>query len=210
VSSGPAKIRVLLVDDHPVVREGVRSMIVGQPDMDVVGEAESGHETLASYEKLRPDVVLLDLRLPDMDGIRVIEELRRQDGIARVIVLTTYSGDVQARRALKAGAVGYLLKASARRELREAIRTVFAGGVCVQAEVALELAQHTGGVQLTPRELEVLHLVALGYSNKLVADHLNIGADTVKAHMTSILAKLKANDRTHAVTIALQRGFLDL
>jgi len=210
VSSGPAKIRVLLVDDHPVVREGVRSMIVGQPDMDVVGEAESGHEALASYEKLRPDVVLLDLRLPDMDGIRVIEELRRQDGIARVIVLTTYSGDVQARRALKAGAVGYLLKASARRELREAIRTVFAGGVCVQAEVALELAQHTGGVQLTPRELEVLHLVALGYSNKLVADHLNIGADTVKAHMTSILAKLKANDRTHAVTIALQRGFLDL
>ncbi len=200
----------MLVDDHPVVREGLRAMIESQPDMQVVGECENGKDAIASFHTLRPEIILLDLKLPDMDGIQVIEVIRESVPDARIIVLTTYVGDVQARRALRAGAKGYLLKASLRRDLRDSIRAVHAGGIKVQSEVATDLARHEAAEHLTQRELEVLALIASGLSNKLVADRLGIREDTVKAHVTSILNKLKANDRTHAVTIALQRGFLEL
>ncbi len=203
-------IRVLLVDDHPVVREGLRAMIDTQKDMSVVGECENGIGAINSFESLRPDILLLDLKLPDMDGVRVIEVIREVEPGARIIVLTTYAGDVQARRALRAGAKGYMLKASLRRDLREYIRAVHSGSVKVQPEVAEELATHEAAQHLTVRELDVLGQIARGLSNKLVADRLGIREDTVKAHVTSILEKLHANDRTHAVTIALQRGFLEL
>jgi two-component system, NarL family, response regulator len=203
-------IRVILVDDHPVVREGLRAMIDSQPDMRVIGECENGKDAISSFHAMHPDVLLLDLKLPDMDGIHVIEVIREMAPDARIIVLTTYAGDVQARRALRAGARGYLLKASLRRDLRDSIRAVCAGGIQVQPEVATDLARHEAAEHLTHRELEVLGLIAGGLANKIVADRLGIREDTVKAHVTSILNKLKANDRTHAVTIALQRGFLEL
>lgn len=204
------KIRILVVDDHPVVRDGLASMIEGQADMEVIGEAGTGQEALQLFDQLHPDIILLDLKLPDVDGVQVIEALRRIDPEARVIILTTYAGDIQARRALKAGASGYLLKAALRRDLRVCIREVHAGGRHVQGEVAADLAQRSADQVLTPREIDVLQLIARGCSNKLVADRLNIREDTVKAHVTNVLAKLKASDRTHAVTIALQRGFFEL
>ena len=205
-----AKIRVLIVDDHPVVREGLISMIDGRPEMLSVGEAETGDEAIALFDQLRPDVVLLDLKLPDRDGISVIEAIRSKDPQARIIVLTTYTGDVQAKRALKAGASGYLLKASLRRDLRQCILDVHKGLVRIHYEIATELAMHSADEQLTPRELDVLRQIARGHSNKIVADLLRIREDTVKAHVTNILAKLGASDRTHAVTIALQRGYFEL
>jgi len=204
------RIRVLLVDDHPVVREGLRAMIETQDDMEVIGESENGADAIKAFDALRPDVLLLDLKLPDMDGVRVIEVIRESHPDARIIVLTTYVGDVQARRALRAGAMGYLLKASLRRDLRDSIRAVDAGSFSVQAEIATDLARHAAAGELTQRELAVLREIASGHSNKIVADRLGIREDTVKAHVTNILSKLKANDRTHAVTIALQRGFLEL
>ena len=204
------KIRVLIVDDHPVVREGLASLIDGRSDMEVVGDAETGEQAIVMFESLLPDVVLLDLKLPDLDGIQVIERIRSKHDNARILVLTTYVGDVQARRALQAGAAGYLLKASLRRDLRDAILGVYSGITTIQAEIAAELALHIGDEQLTPRELDVLRLIAGGCSNKLVAHRLGIREDTVKAHVTNLLTKLKASDRTHAVTIALQRGFFEL
>jgi two-component system, NarL family, response regulator len=203
-------IRILLVDDHPVVRDGLAALIEGWSDMKVVAEAGDGETAIATFSDVRPDIVLLDLKLPDMSGIAVIEAIRSTDSQAKIIVLTTYTGDVQASRALKAGAVGYLLKASLRRELRDAIMAVTRGEIKVHGEVAEALARHTADPKLTPRELDVLRQISVGCSNKLVADRLNIREDTVKAHVTSILEKLRANDRTHAVTIALQRGHLEL
>jgi two-component system, NarL family, response regulator len=210
VATVKEKIRVVVIDDHPVVRDGLASMIECQDDMELVGEGGTAHEAIALFESLHPDILLLDLKLPDFDGVAVIEKIRSRYPGARIIVLTTYAGDIQASRALKAGAKGYLLKASLRQKLRSSIRTVHTGQSSIQAEVAADLAEHTGDDSLTPRELEVLQLVANGYSNKLVADQLQIREDTVKGHITSILAKLHASDRTHAVTIALQRGYLDL
>lgn len=209
LSSSP-RIRILIVDDHPVVRDGLASMIENQEDMEVVGEGETGQAAVCLYEQLLPDVMLLDLKLPDIDGVQVLERLRPSHPNARVIVLTTYVGDVQARRALRAGACGYLLKASLRRDLRDTIRSVHAGGRRIQEEVAADLAQHTVDDTLTAREIEILKLIAGGHSNKLAADRLQIREDTVKAHVTNILAKLNASDRTHAVTIALQRGYFEL
>lgn len=205
-----SKIRIVVVDDHPVVRDGLASMIETQEDMELVGEGGTGQEAITLFHQLRPDVMLLDLKLPDIDGVQVIETLRSTIPEARIVVLTTYVGDVQARRALKAGASGYLLKASLRRDLRDSIRAVHAGSRHIQGEVAADLAQHTGDQSLTPREIEILQLIARGYANKLVADRLNIREDTVKAHVSSILFKLNASDRTHAVTIALQRGYFEL
>ena len=185
-------------------------MIASQDDMEVVGDARSGQEALTLFGRLAPDVMLLDLKLPDMDGITVIERLKAVTPEARILVLTTYAGDVQARRALKAGAAGYMLKGSVRHDLRASIRAVYAGQRYIQAEIAAELAQHTGDSFLTVREIEVLRLIARGSSNRLVADRLKIREDTVKGHVANILGKLGANDRTHAVTIALQRGFFEI
>lgn len=203
-------ITVLAVDDHPLLREGVAAVIEGQPDMKLVAEATTGLEAIERYREHRPDVTLMDIRMPDMDGIEALGRIRREFPDARVIVLTTYQGDVQALRAIKAGAMGYLLKGMLRLELVEAIRTVAAGRRRIPAEVAAGLAEHAGDDVLSARETQVLRLVALGHSNKRLAVALSLSEETVKAHMRNILAKLGANDRTHAVTIALKRGIIDV
>lgn len=204
------KIRILVVDDHAVLREGLTLIIESQADLQVIGESGTGKEAIALFQKYLPDITLLDLGLPDIHGIEVIKQLKVAHPDARIIVLTTYLGDVQALRALQAGAAGYLLKATLRRDLLDTIRAVHAGQRRVQTEVASELAQHTADQRLTDREIEVLKLIAKGCSNKLVADRLNISEDTVKGHVRNILEKLKANDRTHAVTIALHRGYFEI
>jgi DNA-binding NarL/FixJ family response regulator len=205
-----SRIRILIVDDHPILREGLVTIIESQSDLSVVGEAATGKEAIALFEEHVPDITLMDLGLPDVNGIDVITTLRETHPDARIIVLTTYLGDVQAIRALRAGASGYLLKATLRRDLLDSIRAVHAGLRHVQAEVATELGQHATDPSLTTREVEVLKLIAKGSSNKVVADQLNISEETVKGHVRSILYKLKANDRTHAVAIALHRGFFEL
>lgn len=204
------KTRILIVDDHPVLREGLALIIESQPDLQVVAEAGTGKQAVALFEEHLPDVTLMDLGLPDVNGIDVIKELRAQHPDARIIVLTTYLGDVQALRALQAGASGYLLKGTLRRDLLDTIRSVHAGQRHVQSDVASELAHHAADPRLTEREIEVLKLIAKGCSNKLVADRLEITEDTVKGHVRNILEKLNANDRTHAVTIALHRGYFQV
>jgi len=203
-------IRILAADDHPLLREGVAAVIEAQPDMMLAAEATSGLEAVRLYREHRPDVVLMDVRMPDMDGIAALAEIRAEFPDARIIVLTTYHGDVQALRAIKAGAMGYLLKEMLRLELVVAIRTVAAGGRRIPGEVAASLAEYISGETLTNREVDVLRLVASGHSNKRVSAELKVSEETIKAHMRSILSKLSANDRTHAVTIALKRGFIDL
>jgi DNA-binding NarL/FixJ family response regulator len=185
-------------------------MIESQPDLQVAAEAGTGKQAIALFEEHLPDITLMDLGLPDIHGVEVIKTLRGNHPDARIIVLTTYLGDVQAIRALRAGASGYLLKATLRRDLLDSIRAVHGGLRHVQAEVATELAQHATDQSLTGREIEVLKLIARGCANKIVADRLNISEDTVKGHVRNILSKLKANDRTHAVTIALHRGFFEM
>jgi DNA-binding NarL/FixJ family response regulator len=191
------------------MRDGIAFALQSQKDMELVGQAADGEEALRLYRELRPDITLMDLQMPGMNGIGTIEAVRNEFPKARIIVLTTYSGDVQAARALKAGALGYLLKSMLRTDLINTIRIVHGGGRRVPPEIASELAEHMCADALSPREIEVLRSVASGHSNKIVADDLAISEDTVKGHMKSILLKLGASDRTHAVLIAIKRGFLE-
>jgi DNA-binding NarL/FixJ family response regulator len=203
-------IRVLTVDDHQLLREGIAAVIESQEDMNLIAQASNGREAVESFRRLRPDVTLMDLRMPDMSGIEAITAIRREFPDARIVVLTTYAGDAQAAAALKAGAVGYLLKNLVRKELLETIRAVHSGKRRVPPEIATEIAEHVADDALTGREIEVLRRVAAGKSNKLIAAELDISEGIVKTHMKSILPKLDASDRTHAVMIALKRGILDL
>lgn len=203
-------IRILTVDDHPLLREGIAAVIEGQSDMQLVGEAANGREALQVFRDCRPDVTLMDLQMPEMDGVEAIGAIHREFPEARVVVLTTYQGDAQALRAFRAGASGYLLKSMLRRELVDTIRNVHAGRRCIPPEIASGIAEHASDDALTLREIEVLRQVADGNGNKRIAHHLGIAEETVKAHMKNILAKLDANDRTHAVTIAVRRGIFHL
>lgn len=203
-------IRILVVDDHPLLREGVIGVIATQADMAVVGEAETGEQALASYATLAPDVVLMDLQMPGMGGVATIEALRAAHPQARIVVLTTYSGDVQAKRALRAGAAGYLLKSSMRKDLLETIRGVHRGRKHVDPEIASRIALHMAEDVLSGRDAEVLTLAAAGNSNKQIAHRLGLSEDTIKGYMKVIYAKLGASDRTHAVTIAARRGIIEL
>jgi DNA-binding NarL/FixJ family response regulator len=204
------RIRVMCIDDHALLREGIAAVIQQQPDMEFVAEAATGQEAIETYRRCLPDITLVDLRMPDMSGVKVITTIRAEYAAARFIVLTTYDGDVQAVASLKAGASGYLLKSMLRKDLVETIRLINAGKRHVPPAIARDIAQHAGDEVLTTREVEVLRRVAAGKSNKLVAAELAVSESTVRAHMKSILAKLEAVGRTHAVMIALKRGILDV
>jgi DNA-binding NarL/FixJ family response regulator len=203
-------IRVLAVDDHPLLREGIAALIATEEDMELIGEASNGREALDLFRKLKPDITLMDLQMPEMNGIDAIGAIRGEFSDARIIVLTTQPGDVQVSRALKAGARAYLLKGMLRKELLETIRAVHAGQKRLSSEIAAEIAEHATDGALTPREIEVLRLVAAGNANKEIGVRLSLTEVTVKSHVKNVLAKLGANDRTHAVAIALKRGIIDL
>jgi DNA-binding NarL/FixJ family response regulator len=204
------KIRVLCVDDHPVVRDGIAAIINLQPDMMLAGAAATGGEALERFFELRPDVALVDLQLPDMSGFDLIRKINAQSPNARIIVLTSHEGDVDIQRALEAGAQGYVVKGIVRNELLEIIRSVHAGKRRIPAALAQKLAEHMADEPISPRELEVLSLMAAGKRNKEIAGELSIAEDTVKMHVRNVLSKLQVNDRTEAVTIALRRGIIHL
>jgi len=204
-----APIRVLVVDDHQVLRDGLAALLALEPDLAMVGQADNGEDALRLYRALRPDVTLMDINMPGLNGIDALTLIRREFSDARIIVLTTYRGDAPAVRALKAGAVGYLIKSTARAELVAAIRMVHQGRRYIPLDVADQMAQYINHEPLTDREVRVLKSIAQGNSNKEAAEELNVSMETVKASLKTILAKLDARDRTHAVAIAIRRGVLD-
>jgi DNA-binding NarL/FixJ family response regulator len=210
VSRDTKTIRVLVADDHAILRQGIASLVNSEPDMALVAEAGTGREAIVQFRLHRPDIVLMDLQMPDMGGIEAIAGIRGEFPGARIVVLTTYTGDIQTLRALRAGARGYLLKGHVHTDLLETIRAVHSGQKRVPPEVAAELAGYAGTDELSPREIEILRLIAGGNANKEIGVRLAIAEETVKSHVTRILNKLEANDRTHAVTIGLRRGIIDL
>src|SRR5258706_8120347 len=203
------RIRILLVDDHPIMREGIAAVLSAEPEMALVAEASNGREAIEQFRAHRPDITFMDLQMPVMDGTDAILVIRKEFPNARIGVMTTYSGDAQAGRAFRAGAAGYLLKNMVRKELIETVRCVHSGKKKIPPEIAVEMAEHHMDDALTDREIEVLQQVAAGNANKIVANNLCVSEETVKSHMRSILSKLSANDRTHAVRIALKRGIID-
>jgi two-component system, NarL family, response regulator len=210
MQSAPNLIRILTVDDHPLLRKGIAALVNGEPDLKLVAEAANGEEAIEAFRSHRPDVTLMDLQMPGMDGTTAIGRIRDEFPDARIIVLTTYTGDAQVLRALRAGARAYILKGHVHKELLETIRAVHSGQKRIPPDIAAELAEHAMDDELTEREIEVLKLVAAGNANKHIADQLSIGEATVKSHVSNILSKLGANDRSHAVTIGLQRGIIEL
>jgi DNA-binding NarL/FixJ family response regulator len=210
MSSAPKLIRILTVDDHPLLRKGIAALVNAEPDMKLVAEASNGQEAVESFRLHRPDVTLMDIQMPSFSGIEAITRIQSEFPDARIIVLTTYTGDTQVVKALRAGARAYILKGHVHRELLETIRAVHAGQKRIPPDIAAELAEHAADDELTQREIDVLRLIGAGNSNKLIADQLSIGEATVKSHVTNILSKLGANDRAHAVTIGLKRGIIEL
>jgi DNA-binding NarL/FixJ family response regulator len=209
VSSDPDPIRILSVDDHPLIRQGVAGLVATQADMNVIAEAANGREAIQQFHRHRPDITLMDLQMPEINGLDAIIAIRSEFPEARIIVLTTYAGDVQALRALKAGARAYLLKDSLHKELLATIRAVQAGKKSMSPEVSFQLAEHAVDDALTPAEVRVLRLIAEGNANKEIAAQLSTSEDTVKGQVRNILSKLGAKDRTHAAMIGLKRGFIE-
>jgi DNA-binding NarL/FixJ family response regulator len=210
MSADSTPIRILVVDDHPLLREGIAALVGGQTDMTLVAECSNGREAVQAFRTHRPDVTLMDLQMPEMSGLDAISAIRGEFPDARIIVLTTYSGDVQVVRALQAGARAYLLKAQVHKELLDTIRAVHAGKKMLSPEASHELAEHATDDALTKAEIDVLRLIAAGNANKQIADQLSITEETVKGRVRNILSKLGANDRTHAATIGLKRGIIEL
>jgi len=210
MSGGSSPIRILAVDDHQLVREGIAGFVGVQPDMTMVAEAATGRDAIQQFRTHRPDVTLMDLQMPDMNGMDALIAIRAEFPDAKVIMLTTYEGDAHILRALKAGAQGYLLKNTLHSDLLQTIRAVHAGKRSLSPEVSFQVAEHVSDETLTPAEVAVLRLIADGNSNKQIADQLRVTEDTVKGRVKSILAKLDANDRTHAAIIGLKRGIIDL
>jgi len=210
MSDDTKQIRIMTVDDHPVLRQGIAALISDQPDMTLVAEATNGREAIQQFRAHRPDVTLMDLQMPEMNGLDAMIAIRGEFADARIIILTTYTGDVQARRALQAGARAYLLKNSLHKELLDTIRAVHGGRKNLSPEVSFELAEHVAEDSLSPLEVRVLRLIAEGNSNKEIAARLSVSEDSVKGHVRNILSKLGANDRTHAAMIGVKRGIIEL
>jgi DNA-binding NarL/FixJ family response regulator len=210
MSTGAGRIRILVIDDHPIVRDGIAALVAIQADMTVVGEAADGREAIQQFRTHRPDVTVMDLQMPEMNGLDALIAIRNEFPDAKVIMLTTYKSDTQIVRALKAGAQGYLLKNALNKELLGSIRGVYAGKKSISPEVSLEIVEHSTDETLTPAEVSVLRLIAAGRANKEIADQLSTTEESVKSRVKSILSKLGASDRTHATTIALKRGIIEL
>jgi DNA-binding NarL/FixJ family response regulator len=210
VTDASAQIRILSVDDHALVRQGIAVLVDTQPDMTLVGEASNGREAIQQFRTHRPDITLMDMQMPEMNGLDAIVAIRGEFPEAKIIVLTTYKGDVQILRALKAGAQAYLLKTTFHKELIDTIRAVHAGRKALSPEASYEMAEHATDDALTPAEISVLRLIAAGNANKQIADQLGITEETVKSRVKNILSKLSANDRTHAAMIGIRRGIIEL
>jgi DNA-binding NarL/FixJ family response regulator len=209
MSASPNSIRILSCDDHPLFRQGIAALLATQPDMSLVAEASNGKDAVQQFRAHRPDITLMDLQMPEMNGLEALSKIRGEFPEARIIMLTTYTGDVQVLRAMKVGARAYLLKSLLDKELLETIRAVHAGKKTLSAEASFELAEHSTDEALTPGEVDVLRLIAAGNANKEIAAQLSITEDTVKGRVKNILSKLNANDRTHAAIIGVKRGIIE-